>query len=112
MATAMAMRLFGARKPWPSSGATRYSTALPFSRSATTIWSDSCCVTRGSLAPCTTSSGTLIWSQWKSGERAIRSSRSASIAGLPTRLYHEPSRNGFQYSGKLLMSVSRFDGPT
>jgi hypothetical protein len=54
----------------------------------------------------------LIRSLANSGERAIRSWRSASTSGLPTRRYHDPSRNGFQYSGKLSIRVIRFEGAT
>ena len=40
------------------------------------------------------------------------SARSASSAGSPTYMYQVPARNGFQYSGKLSISVTRLDGPT
>ena len=43
----MAMLFTGRAKPWPSSGATMYSTGKPRSRRATTIWSDSALLTRG-----------------------------------------------------------------
>ena len=66
-----AMLLTGRAKPWPSSGARMYSTGKPRSRSAITICSDSAFLTRGSLAPCTTSSGVLIFCAELSGDWRI-----------------------------------------
>ena len=65
------MLLTGRWKPWPSSGARMYSTGKPRSRSAITICSDSAFLTRGSLAPCTTSSGVLILAAELSGDWRI-----------------------------------------
>ena len=78
---------------------------------APTIWSDSACFTRGSLAPCAISSGRRIWSTRQSGERSLSSSRPSSVRGSPTRRANS-SKNAFQYGGIEASSVSRFEGPT
>ena len=58
-----------------------YSTGTPFFLAAATISSDSTLSTRGSFAPCSTMSGTLILSALNSGE--MLRSRALSVFGSP-----------------------------
>ena len=58
------------------------------------------------------SNGRWIWFIFVIGERDSSSSRSAGFSGLPTRRYQLPSMKGFQYAGKLSISVTRLEGPT
>ena len=80
-----AMLLTGRAKPCPSSGARMYSTGKPRSRSAITICSDSAFLTRGSLAPCTTMSGVLIFCAELSGDWRISWALPSAVFGLPMR---------------------------
>ena len=80
------MLLTGRAKPCPSSGATMYSTGKPRSRSATTIWSDSRLLTRGSLAPWTTSSGVLILCAELSGDCRSSCFLPSGVAMSPMRI--------------------------
>ena len=79
------MLLTGRWKPWPSSGARTYSTGKPRSRSAITICSDSAFLTRGSLAPCATSSGVLILAAELSGDWRTSWALPSAVFGLPIR---------------------------
>ena len=79
----IAMLFTGRAKPWPSSGARRYSTGKPRSRSAMTICSDSAFFTRGSFAPCTTSSGVLIFAAELSGDWRSSCFLPSGVSGRP-----------------------------
>src|ERR1700721_2337195 len=82
---------------------------MPASRSAATICSDSACFARGSLAPCAISSGILMSAARDSGDRDHR--KSASVSGLPTRLYRA-AFIGAQQAGMVSSGVLGLDGPT
>ena len=84
---------------------------MPRSVMAATIWSDSACLTRGSLAPCPISSGRTIRSTRDSGERSASNRFPSAVELSPTRVRSIPSI-GFQYGGTESSRVFRLDGPT
>jgi len=62
-----------------------YSTGKPRSRSATTICSDSAFFTRGSLAPCATRSGVLIFEAALRGDWRSSCFFPSGVFGFPIR---------------------------
>ena len=86
-----------------------YSTGKPRSRSAITICSDSAFFTRGSLAPCTTSSGVLIFCAELSGDWRISCALPSGVFGSPMRSW-KMMRPDSQYGGIESSSVIRFEG--
>src|ERR1039457_6219247 len=105
------MLFTGRANPWPSSGATRYSTGNPLSRRAITIWSDSALFTRGSLAPCTTISGVLILAAEFSGDCRCNCALPSGAPGSPTR-WQNILRTGSQYGGIESGRAITLEGPT
>ena len=111
IAAYMAIRFSFPANPCPSSGATMYSTCLPRSRSATTIWSASAFFTRGSFAPCTTNNGALIFFAEFNGDCFSSISLSFGSSLSPTRIANI-FFIGAQYGGIVFNSVMILDGPT
>src|SRR6185437_6864409 len=82
---------------------------MPAAFIASTICSDSACLTLGSFAPWAISSGIAILSARDSGDRDHKNS--SSVAGSPTRRWN-CATIGAQYGGIVSISVFRLDGPT
>ncbi len=85
-----------------------YSTGTPFFLAAATISSDSTLRTRGSLAPWSTISGTLILLALNSGE--MRRRRALSALGSPNSAYNA-SRNDSHQGGTLSSVRTQFEIP-
>src|SRR5687768_1539225 len=86
------------RNPCPSSGNTTYSTGIPFAFAAATISSDSTCNTLGSLLPCRTMKGFLIFFAWNKGDLLYNITE--SFTGSPSSVYRA-SRKEVHHGGML-----------
>ena len=89
-----------------------YSTGKPRSRRAITICSDSAFLTRGSLAPCATSSGVLIFCAELSGDWRVELGLALRRRRVAHALVEEHGGPASQYGGIDSSSVMRLDGPT